>query len=592
MSKWKDWDPKDVTNAFDNTEKTVRSFGGGAAQSPIFIPELQGGWFNHYTVSCTFDDVYDYYGEDFTKMVVETSFSQGSTAFNLYMFYGGTNWGTLGDPDVYTSYDYSACLREFGHLASKTRLVRLAFAFAQSFSPEFLRTEANDNPVRSSYLIKSSMSDFIAKQRTTVGPNHVHFIFYRNFNKLKPLASTITLSRNHREPVQLRCKLGYKQSFIGIANYKTANGLLLSLSTLPILLRTMSPTGQEIWFIQCDDKKNGQLAFQGGIEIENGTLDPVTAREDDVSIVSFKSLTGWCKIQQTGNPSSALFLIALTGTDISSLHPIFREEHWSGKLSCYPVAVFWGAYQINFDVAKRELTIDRSESTTKVFAITSDGLGALNGFSSSSNFVDFVTERTITTGFVQPPPLPKLVFNQTKRIDFKRLPWSAVPLIPNSTRPQSTPIDLCYTSGHTVYKLSFNLDSVPSSGAALDINMRHRIAIILNNKSVGGHMTYALASLKAGSKNGPDIGNIAGWKQYTLPSEDLVVGTNEIYCVVESLGLNRAPGPIDDIRSPRGIMDARVKGANCIEWSSSRKFTIIAVFLTKVRNGLKFLEEL
>lgn len=22
------------------------------------------------------------------------------------MFYGGTNWGTLGDPDVYTSYDY------------------------------------------------------------------------------------------------------------------------------------------------------------------------------------------------------------------------------------------------------------------------------------------------------------------------------------------------------------------------------------------------------------------------------------------------------------------------------------------------------
>ena len=101
---WGEWKTKDVEQSFGDTEKLVRGFGGGAAESPIFIAELQGGWFNHYSVGATYDDIYNYFGEMFTKMIVETAVSQGSTAFSIYMFYGGTNWGTLGDPDVYTSY--------------------------------------------------------------------------------------------------------------------------------------------------------------------------------------------------------------------------------------------------------------------------------------------------------------------------------------------------------------------------------------------------------------------------------------------------------------------------------------------------------
>ena len=70
-------------------------------------------------MGCTFDDIYSYFGSDLTRTIAETAMSQGSTAFNIYMFYGGTNWGTLGDPDVYTSYDYSACIREFGYVSER-----------------------------------------------------------------------------------------------------------------------------------------------------------------------------------------------------------------------------------------------------------------------------------------------------------------------------------------------------------------------------------------------------------------------------------------------------------------------------------------
>lgn len=83
-------------NGLDGLEKRVRAFGGGASKTPIFIPELQGGWFNHYTVKHSYDDVYSYYGESYTKLVFDSALAQGVGAMSWYMFYGGSNWGTLG----------------------------------------------------------------------------------------------------------------------------------------------------------------------------------------------------------------------------------------------------------------------------------------------------------------------------------------------------------------------------------------------------------------------------------------------------------------------------------------------------------------
>jgi hypothetical protein len=77
MVDWPEWDPNDVIKGLSNTESVVRNIGGGAATSPIFIPELQGGWFNHYTMDHTYDDIYSFYGEKYTRMIFETCLSQG-----------------------------------------------------------------------------------------------------------------------------------------------------------------------------------------------------------------------------------------------------------------------------------------------------------------------------------------------------------------------------------------------------------------------------------------------------------------------------------------------------------------------------------
>ncbi|KZT23601.1 glycoside hydrolase family 35 protein [Neolentinus lepideus HHB14362 ss-1] len=56
---------------------------------------------------------------------------------NLYMTFGGTNWGNLAEPTVYTSYDYAAPIREDRTLSPKYYELKLQAGFLHA-SPDFL----------------------------------------------------------------------------------------------------------------------------------------------------------------------------------------------------------------------------------------------------------------------------------------------------------------------------------------------------------------------------------------------------------------------------------------------------------------------
>lgn len=43
-------------------------------------------------------------GAEFNRVFYKQLYSFGVTILNLYMTYGGTNWGNLGHPGGYTSY--------------------------------------------------------------------------------------------------------------------------------------------------------------------------------------------------------------------------------------------------------------------------------------------------------------------------------------------------------------------------------------------------------------------------------------------------------------------------------------------------------
>ena len=57
----------------------------------------------------------------FADVYYKNNIGQRGTMMNLYMAMGATNWGNLAAPVVYTSYDYSAPMRE-------TREIQLKFS--------------------------------------------------------------------------------------------------------------------------------------------------------------------------------------------------------------------------------------------------------------------------------------------------------------------------------------------------------------------------------------------------------------------------------------------------------------------------------
>ncbi|MEU6577433.1 beta-galactosidase [Streptomyces sp. NPDC046805] len=92
---------------------------GGATASPHtpgFVPEFGGGWFDPWG-GAWFDG--KGYAESrrtrdaaYERRFYLTNLANGITLHNVYMTFGGTSWGWLPAPVVYTSYDYGAAIDE------------------------------------------------------------------------------------------------------------------------------------------------------------------------------------------------------------------------------------------------------------------------------------------------------------------------------------------------------------------------------------------------------------------------------------------------------------------------------------------------
>ncbi|MFI5688324.1 beta-galactosidase [Streptomyces sp. NPDC051636] len=99
---------------------------GGATASPRtpgFVPEFGGGWFDPWGGAWfggkgyaesrrTRDAAYE-------RRFYLTNLANGITLHNVYMTFGGTSWGWLPAPVVYTSYDYGAALDEGRNVTEK-----------------------------------------------------------------------------------------------------------------------------------------------------------------------------------------------------------------------------------------------------------------------------------------------------------------------------------------------------------------------------------------------------------------------------------------------------------------------------------------
>jgi hypothetical protein len=86
---------------------------GGASASPNtpgFVAEFGGGWFDYWGSVGTYSCMAQREGPGYERVFYETNIANRLTLQNFYMTFGGTSWGWLPAPVVYTSYDYGAAI--------------------------------------------------------------------------------------------------------------------------------------------------------------------------------------------------------------------------------------------------------------------------------------------------------------------------------------------------------------------------------------------------------------------------------------------------------------------------------------------------
>ncbi|MCU6453996.1 beta-galactosidase [Sphingomonas sp. A2-49] len=95
---------------------------GGASASPdtpAFLAEFGGGWFDYWGSNGGYECNAIQRGKRFQRVFYGTNLANGIDIQSVYMGYGGTSWGWLPAPVVFTSYDYGAAIAEARELRPK-----------------------------------------------------------------------------------------------------------------------------------------------------------------------------------------------------------------------------------------------------------------------------------------------------------------------------------------------------------------------------------------------------------------------------------------------------------------------------------------
>ncbi|ETS80181.1 beta-galactosidase C [Pestalotiopsis fici W106-1] len=133
-----------VETGFNVVRTYYQWFQNYSYTQPEYLPEFEGGWFSAWGSDTFYDECTSEHDPAFPDVYYKNNIGQRVTLHNIYMTWGGTNWGHSAAPVVYTSYDYSAPLRETRQQWDKLFQTKLIGLFTR-VSPDLLETEMAGN---------------------------------------------------------------------------------------------------------------------------------------------------------------------------------------------------------------------------------------------------------------------------------------------------------------------------------------------------------------------------------------------------------------------------------------------------------------
>ncbi|PVH74545.1 glycoside hydrolase family 35 protein [Cadophora sp. DSE1049] len=132
-----------INTGFNLVRTYYQWFQNYSYTQPEYLAEFEAGYFTPWGGSF-YDDCAAEHDPAFADVYYKNNIGQRTTLLSLYMTWGGTNWGHSAAPVVYTSYDYSAPLRETRQIQDKFYQTKLVSLFTR-VSTDLLKTDMIGN---------------------------------------------------------------------------------------------------------------------------------------------------------------------------------------------------------------------------------------------------------------------------------------------------------------------------------------------------------------------------------------------------------------------------------------------------------------
>ncbi|KAF2034960.1 beta-galactosidase precursor [Setomelanomma holmii] len=526
--------------------------------TPYGILEFQGGSFDPWG-GPGFDKCYTLVGAAFERVFYKNLYSFGVTILNFYMTFGGTNWGNLGHPGGYTSYDYASPIREDRRVDREKYSEQKLQANFFKVSPAYL-TATRGNASNTTWTTTTDLTVTPAFG----GETGFFFVRHSQYNSLDSTSYKLKISTqafgNITVPQLNRTSLTLngRDSKIHVSNYDLG-GTTLVYSTAEILT----------WHKYAD--KTVLVVYGGagetheltvgitGVEILEGDVQTTATR--GYTLLNFKA-DETRKVAKLGVGANFVYVYMLDRNEAFNYFSIDTTQHSSAN----PVIVKAGylVRTAKVDGATLALTGDLNATTpveilgapANITKFTFNGADV--GCSSSKEGI-----LSATVDYAQPTfSVPKLGDLEWKYIDslpeissnYDDSAWKAADLKTtyNSLRPLTTPVSLYssdygYHTGTLIYHGTFTATGNETS-----------IYLSTQGGSAFGSSAW-IGDTFLGSWRGYDAATF-GNATYSLPS--LTAGKKyTITVVVDNQGLdeNWTIGT-ETMKNPRGILDYKLAG--------------------------------
>ncbi|ETS78462.1 beta-galactosidase A [Pestalotiopsis fici W106-1] len=540
--------PKGALNGLYHSIHEVQS-----PSTPFSILEFQGGAFDPWG-GPGFENCALLLNEEFERVFYKNNLAAGVTIFNIYMVYGGTNWGNIGHPGGYTSYDYGSPIKEDFTVGRKKYSELKLLAQWLQMSPGYLTAKPGLAEVLT-YCNDAAITVTRLKGDSTIGGGSFFIIRHSDY--------TSTVSTNYklelptsRGKVSIPALYGSltlngRDSKIAVTDYDV-HGSTLIYSTAEILTH-QKYTDRVVLVVYTGPGETNELAIKTTHKPKILVGDAVAVHHaGDLAIMTWDT-SGERKVIRVGN----LFIFA---TDRDSAY-----RYWVpsiGKTS----AIILGPYLVRnaslHDYRTLSIQADFTENTTvEILGLSHLKSVIVNGVDTPfrDNNITISLDIHYKSPQLKIPVLASLKWRAADSLpelhsSYDDSQWPSADLSSNNTyQHQWTPTSLFasdygFHAGVLVFRGHFVAQGTEES---FDIQTQGGTAyghtVWLNNTFLGSEIGKAGVSNARATYRIPDL----------LPGKPYVLTV-----IVDNMGLDEnGVAGVDSGKAPRGILRYNLKSS-------------------------------